>query len=267
MPMIPKIIHYCWFGGAEKPNLIKHCISSWKKRLPDYEIKEWNEHNFDVNMAPLCREAYAAKKWAFVADYCRIYALATEGGIYLDTDIIILKPFDDILDYQFYSSQEFQPWVFKDDLKNLDDNGCRKPEFTGHIKGMGIQSGVMMAEKGTPYIMDCLNYYNQLHLPQNLSDIIVCRILSQLLEKYGYRYVTERQVLNDNTIVIDQPHVFSNMTFLNSASYAWHLYYRSWGGKFNLKQRIRNNFSRLYLLSQLIYYRKFSFKLIRNAIF
>ena len=100
--MIPKTIHYCWFGGAEKPTLIKHCIRSWKKRLPDYEIKEWNESNFDTNMAPFCQEAYAARKYAFVADFCRVYALATEGGIYMDTDIIVLKSFDKFLDYYIF---------------------------------------------------------------------------------------------------------------------------------------------------------------------
>lgn len=86
--MIPKIIHYCWFGGKEMPALLQLCIASWKKYLPDYQIKCWDETNFDFNMAPLCKEAYAAKKWAFVADYCRIYALYTEGGIYMDTDIM-----------------------------------------------------------------------------------------------------------------------------------------------------------------------------------
>lgn len=264
--MIPKVIHYCWFGGNPIPNLIKHCISSWQKKLPDYEIKEWNETNFDVNIAPLCREAYEARKWAFVADYCRIYVLATQGGIYLDTDIIVLRSFDSFLNYGFYSCQEYQPWVFKYDIPNLDTQGYRKDGFTQHIKGMGIQSGVMMAEKGNPFMMDCLEFYNKLHLPKNLSDIIVCRILSQILEKYGYRYITERQEL-DYGIVVDQPQTFANRTFLQKDSYAWHLYYRSWGGRFGLKQRIRNRFSRLYLLAQLLFYRKFNPKLIHRALF
>lgn len=263
--MIPKIIHYCWFGGAEKPVLIQHCIQSWKKRLPDYEIKEWNESNFDVNMAPLCREAYAARKWAFVADFCRIYVLATEGGIYMDTDIIVLRPFDEFLKYSFCSCQEYQRDF--DELKKgrVDDNGLRLPNVPGLIHGFGIQSGIMMAEKGCPYIMDCLNYYKQLHMPDNLGEIIVCCILSQQMEKYGYRYITERQVLEGN-ILVDTPSTFANMTMLNSKSYAWHIYYRSWGDKFSLKQKVRNSFPRAYLFSQLLFHKKFSWSLISKVL-
>lgn len=264
--MIPKVIHYCWFGGKEKPNLLKHCITTWRRRLPDYEIREWNESNFDVNIAPLCQEAYAAKKWAFVADYCRIYALATVGGIYLDTDIIVLRPFDEFLKYGFCSCQEFQPWVFSNDVANLNADGTRKEGFNGHIKGLGIQSGVIMAEKGHPYMMDCLDYYNNLHLPERMEEIIVCRILSQLLEKYGYRYINQRQVLKEN-ILIDQPSTFANMTVLNSESFAWHLYYRSWGDKFSIKQKIRNYSSRLYLFAQLLFHKKYSIKLIQKVLF
>ena len=95
---IPKIIHYCWFGNNPKSELFKKCIESWKNILPDYEIIEWNESNFDVNCCNYVREAYEAKKWAFVSDYARFYAVHEMGGIYLDTDIEVLKSFDDLLD-------------------------------------------------------------------------------------------------------------------------------------------------------------------------
>lgn len=261
--MIPKIIHYCWFGGAEKPTLIKHCIKSWQKRLPNYVIKEWNESNFDVNMAPFCQEAYAAKKYAFVADFCRVYALATEGGIYMDTDIIVLNSFDKFLDYSFCSCQEYQPWIFDDNRdKYLDNNGKRLPGIIDFIPGMGIQSGVMMSEKGSSFIMDCLQYYKSIHFEQQQwNNIVVCRILSLLMEKYGYRYTNDTQHL-DGHILVEAPYVFANMTTLNSSSFAWHLYYRSWGNGFSFKQQIRNSFTRIYLLAQLIYHRKFNFNLI-----
>lgn len=80
--MIPKKIHYCWFGGNPLPPLAVKCIESWKKYLPDYEIKEWNESNFDLNYNDYVREAYEAKKWAFITDVVRLYAMVTEGGIY-----------------------------------------------------------------------------------------------------------------------------------------------------------------------------------------
>lgn len=95
--MIPKIIHYCWFGGKPKPDDVKKYIASWKKFCPDYEIKEWNESNFDINENDYCREAYEAKKWAFVTDYVRLAVLYKFGGIYMDTDVELVKPFDSLL--------------------------------------------------------------------------------------------------------------------------------------------------------------------------
>lgn len=93
-----KIIHYCWFGGAEKSDVILKCIESWRKFCPDYEIKEWNENNFDVKRCKYVEDAYNAKKWAFVSDYCRFFVLYEYGGIYLDTDVEILKPLDGLPD-------------------------------------------------------------------------------------------------------------------------------------------------------------------------
>ena len=91
-----KTIHYCWFGKNPKPKLIIKCIESWKKQCPDYEIKEWNEDNFDINCCDYVREAYEARKWAFVSDYCRFFVLYHYGGIYLDTDVELLKPLDNL---------------------------------------------------------------------------------------------------------------------------------------------------------------------------
>ena len=97
--MIPKTIHYCWFGRNPKPRLVEKCIKSWKKHCPGYEIIEWNENNFDVFTCPLyVRQAYEAKKWAFVSDVARIYALKEHGGIYFDTDIVMVQDIDDLLE-------------------------------------------------------------------------------------------------------------------------------------------------------------------------
>ena len=95
--MIPKIIHYCWFGGKSLPESAKKCIASWKKYLPDYEIKEWNESNFNVNIIPYTAEAYRAKKYAFVSDYARFYILYKYGGLYFDTDVEVIRNMDDII--------------------------------------------------------------------------------------------------------------------------------------------------------------------------
>lgn len=96
--MIPKKIHYCWFGGKPLPEDAKKCIASWKKYFPDYEIVEWNESNFDFAACRYSNDAYLAKKWAFVSDYARFKILYEHGGIYFDTDVEVIRPFDDIVD-------------------------------------------------------------------------------------------------------------------------------------------------------------------------
>lgn len=95
--MIPKVIHYCWFGRNPLPSLAIKCIESWRKYLPDYEIKEWNEDNFDVNIIPYTQEAYQVGKYAFVSDYARFWILYKYGGLYFDTDVEVIKPMDDII--------------------------------------------------------------------------------------------------------------------------------------------------------------------------
>lgn len=104
--MIPKTIHYCWFGGKAKPQKVQELIAGWKEKLPDYAIKEWNETNFDYRRWKFCREAYAVGKYAFVADVCRFWALYTEGGIYLDTDIEVLGSFDSFLHHTSFIGEE-----------------------------------------------------------------------------------------------------------------------------------------------------------------
>ena len=104
--MIPKIIHYCWFGNNPLSPLAQKCIQSWKLFCPDYKIIEWNEKNFDLNYNAYVKEAYTAKKWAFITDVVRLYALTKYGGIYMDTDVELLKSLDDILKYQAVSGFE-----------------------------------------------------------------------------------------------------------------------------------------------------------------
>lgn len=106
MGNIPKIINYCWFGGNKKSKLIEKCIKSWKKYCPDYEIIEWNENNFDININKYVREAYDNKKWAFVSDFARLYVVYQNGGIYLDTDVELIKSLDELLEYDLFLASE-----------------------------------------------------------------------------------------------------------------------------------------------------------------
>ena len=138
--MIPKVIHYCWFGRNELPPLAKKCIESWKKYCPDYIIKEWNEDNFDLNLYPYVREAYDKRKFAFVTDVVRLYALYHEGGIYMDTDVEVLKSLDRFLVHHAFSG-------FEDELF--------------------VPTGIMASEKGGKWAKENLAYYDNRHF---LSD-------------------------------------------------------------------------------------------------
>lgn len=104
--MIPKIIHYVWFGGKPLGEKELACIASWKKYCPDYEIKRWDEDNFDLDINSYCKEAYAAKKWAFVSDYVRLWVLVNNGGVYMDTDVEVTKPLDSFLELEAFSGFE-----------------------------------------------------------------------------------------------------------------------------------------------------------------
>ena len=100
--MIPKVIHYCWFGGNELPEKAKSCIESWKKYCPDYEIIEWNETNTDINMNPYTTMCYEQKKYAFLTDYIRLIVIQEYGGIYMDTDVEIINNLDSLLENEAY---------------------------------------------------------------------------------------------------------------------------------------------------------------------
>ncbi len=104
--MIPRIIHYCWFGRGEMPELTQKCIDSWHDHMPNYEYKLWNEDNFDIESTKYTHEAYQAKKYAFVSDYVRLWALANEGGVYLDTDVLVFKSFDALLELDAFAGFE-----------------------------------------------------------------------------------------------------------------------------------------------------------------
>lgn len=109
--MIPKTIHYCWFGRAPKPKLAERCIASWRKYCPDYELIEWNEDNFDVNMNGYTRMCYEQKKYAFLSDYVRLLVVAEHGGIYFDTDVELIKPLENLMSHEAFFGFETPEYV------------------------------------------------------------------------------------------------------------------------------------------------------------
>lgn len=160
--MIPKKIHYCWFGKGKMPELALKCIESWRVNLPDYELKEWNENSFDINSNFYVKEAYESRKFAFVTDYVRLYALYTEGGIYMDTDVEVLKNIDSFLDL---------------------------PAFSGFEDNVHIPTGIMAAEKGSVWAGWQLKYYDDRHflLPDGTLDLTTnVEIIGRLMEEKGF---------------------------------------------------------------------------------
>lgn len=174
--MIPKKIHYCWFGGNPLPEDAQKYLESWKKFCPDYEIIRWDEKSFDVNHLPYVQEAFKAKKWAFITDYVRLYALYNYGGIYMDTDVEVLKSLDSFLELK---------------------------AFSGFENEENIPTGIMAAEKGLPIIKELMDYYNDIHFINedgtlNLKTNV--EIITEHFQKKGFVGNNQKQVIDDFTI-------------------------------------------------------------------
>ncbi len=231
--------------------LLKKCIESWKRVMPDYTIRIWDAKSFDFDSVPFVKGAYEARKWAFVTDYVRMYAIYTEGGFYMDSDVLVMKSYDEFRKYSFVSCQEYQPKM----LEGVRDKylNANNERICDEVPGIGIQAGILGAETGCPYLKECLDFYNSLEFDvEKLQSLVIVGKMARVLEPFGYKYILEPQYLEDSNIMIEAPHVFANMTCLNNESHSWHLYYRGWGKKLTLKQKIRNRWPGLYLFLQLL---------------
>ena len=192
--MIPKIIHYCWLSDDPVPEVFQKYMSTWKEHLPDYEFMLWNFDRFDINMSLWVKEAFENRKYAFAADYIRLYAVYHYGGIYLDMDVEVIKSFDSLLNKQSILGWETQK---------------------------GIEGGVFGAERGSLWVKDCLSYYcersfilpsgsmNMRPLPQIMFDILYEKyirtgILSLLSPDFltAKSYETGKIIRTDNTYTI-----------------------------------------------------------------
>lgn len=230
--MIPKKIHYCWLSNDPFPRKIRKCMDTWRKMLPDYEFKLWNTHNFDINSVPFVKQAYEQRKWAFAADYIRMYALYHEGGVYLDSDVKVLKPLDSLLNHGFMSSLEYHPTQIEKDGSRamIDADGHRIKE--GFVSGIQIQAAVMGAEKGNRFIADVLDWY-QTHDFINpdgslLTNVVSPMIYAQVAEKYGFMYKDQDQPLQDDVMIYRSEIFAGNKHEVTLASYAVHLCAHSW---------------------------------------
>ncbi len=164
--MIPKIIHLCWFGTGKYPPLVEYCINSWKEKLPDYKIMLWNEKSFDVNSTLWTKQAYEKKKWAFVCDYVRLYALKKIGGIYLDTDVEVLNDFTELIQNDSFA--------------------------LSFIEGCLVSMGFIACEAGSKHLDELLHYYETNEfvnsdgtINDESNNLIFTRMI---IDKYGLKF-------------------------------------------------------------------------------
>ena len=226
--MIPKKIHYCWFGGKPLPKKAEKCILSWKKYLPDYEIVEWNESNFDINYNLYTKEAYENKKYAFLTDVARLIVIYNEGGIYFDVDVETIKSFDDILECKAFFGIERENYV---------------------ATGLGFG-----AEKNNDFIKALLDDYNDRHFVKSdgTLDITPCPVInSEIFKKYGFE-------LNNSVEEKDGIRVYPSEYFnplenatgkLNKTknTYSIHWYNKSWvPKKLVVRSKITKVFHRIF---------------------
>lgn len=229
--MIPKVIHYCWFGRAEKPELAKKCIASWKKYCPDYQIKEWNEDNFDLDLYPYAKEAYEKRRFAFVTDIVRLYALYHEGGIYMDTDVEVLKPLDRFLVHHAFSGFE-------------DEHN--------------VPTGIMASEKGGKWAKDNLGYYDNRHfvreegtvdLTTNVVTITNYMLSLGLKQNNTYQDFPGLITIYPKDYFCPKSYIDGNI-YLTDNTYAIHHFAGSWKTKTDkLKEKIYEVFPESLLLS------------------
>lgn len=218
--MIPKKIHYCWFGRGEKPKLAQKCIASWKKLCPDYEIIEWNEDNFDVNTNEYTKMCYEQKKYAFLSDYVRLLVVYEHGGLYFDTDVEVIKSFDDLLGYKAFF-------------------GFETSEYANTGQGFG-------AEPQTEVLHYLIAEYDA--LADGKHGVIGCpKLNTKALIKYGF-VMNGRFQEKDNIVVCPKEYFnpfYDNTGVLKKSenTYSIHWYGKSWMDR---KTILRNRISRVY---------------------
>lgn len=211
--MIPRVIHYCWFGGKPLPRHAKKCIASWESLCPDYEIRRWDEFNFDVMQHPFVASAYEAKAWAFVSDWARLKIIHQEGGIYLDTDVELVKPLDSLLDVKCYIGVE----------------------QSKHLCTTGLGFG---AVKESPVVRAMLDEYDGVVFRQEDAKTMACPYLNdRVIRRLGYNGDGSGPVehLKDVSVYpcryLDPLTPGDTQNLMHNDTISIHLYGNSWGSR------------------------------------
>ncbi len=274
---IPKTIHYCWLSGERMTSDTKKCIRSWKRCMPEYELVLWDGKKFDVDSHIFVKEACQARKWAFASDYIRLYALYTHGGIYLDTDVYVLKSFNDFLENGFFSAIEFYKENTGKNIELINEDGSLKEHTAdvfaekthsptasiGCINGLQIQAAVMGGVKGHPFLKSCLDWYDGKHFILEggvyYDQIISPEIYAHIAIGYGFRYKNELQKLKYNMTIYPYVTLAGNVEQAEKDTYAVHLGRGSWRNR-SLVTRIILSLKRNPIIRKLFAHKKSSKK-------
>lgn len=255
--MIPKIIHYTWFSNDPYPQMIQDCMDSWKEQLPDYEFVHWDMEKIKEIDNVFLKEALQNKKWAFAADYVRLYALYNFGGIYLDTDVLVYKSFDDLLNNKAFIGRE--------NSYHLD--GRRAVRYlTSHCMG---------GEKGHPFFKACLEYYKGRHFIQSEVDwlpsqfrfnqTILPYIQYEIAKLQGYDpsdRIRGKEVLPNGLVVF--PSTYFDCFYPSKASYCKHLAMGGWRDKKNSNNKINVDVRKRINIGVHKLFETFHFSLFKN---
>ena len=231
--MIPKKIHFCWLSGEDLPSGAQHCLRSWQRWLPDYEIIRWDIAGAGKWTSPFLQEALSRRKWAFASDYIRLIALYEEGGIYLDSDVLVRKNLDTFLANRFFSGVERHPSVSgATNHKVLQCSDGRKVDFEGSESGIGIQAAILGAEAGHPFLKDCLDFYAGVpfsnYHTSNTSVAIAPDILAHVAARYGFTFVDRQQQLKEGMTIFASQVFAPQPPVANRASVAIHYCAGTW---------------------------------------
>lgn len=179
--MIPKIIHYCWLSDDPYPEKIQHCIDSWKRVLPDYEFILWDRKRFDLESMIWCKQAYDCKKYAFASDYIRMYAVYNYGGIYLDSDVEVLKSFNDLLDLPYFICDEV---------------------YQGYV-----EVAAFGAEKGTKWVGECMHFYDgrkYVEDDKHVNGITAPEVANDMFQSnHSIKKITDRSEFDNDPSVVN----------------------------------------------------------------
>lgn len=212
---------------------LEACRASWQRVLGDYEIIVWDRRRFDINSVAFVREACAASKWAFAADYIRLHALHEQGGIYLDADVFVQKRFDEFLRHDFFSAVEYHPSIATSPktLKMLNADGSRKG-VTPCVPGIGVQAAVMASVPGHPFLKKAMALYRGRSFgsdgPRPDTAEIAPSVLARCAEEFGFRYVNRRQYLDHDMVFLEPELVASTMNDATGGALAVHCCENSW---------------------------------------